>query len=61
MQESVIVCYVLNNRLKKLLQQWAEKDDRSASAELRQILEREAVRREQLSATEQKPTFQLSR
>jgi hypothetical protein len=47
MQEQITVSYVLNKRLKTLLQQWAEQNDRTVSAELRQILEREAERREQ--------------
>lgn len=55
MQEQVTVCYVLNKRLKSLVQQWADDNDRTASAELRQILEREAQRRQ---AQEQKPVNQ---
>jgi hypothetical protein len=54
MQEQITVSYVLNKRLKTLLQQWAEQNDRTASAELRQILEREAERREQTRPIKQK-------
>lgn len=57
MQEQITVSYVLNKRLKALLQQWAESSDRTASAELRQILEREAQRRKQ-PQTAQKPVNQ---
>lgn len=39
-------CYVITERLDVLLKQWAEANDRTASAELRQILEREAQRRQ---------------
>lgn len=46
MAEQITVCYVLNDRLKNLVQEWAKQNDRTASAELRQILEREATRRQ---------------
>ncbi|NJN99925.1 MAG: hypothetical protein HC875_40375 [Anaerolineales bacterium] len=39
-------CYVITERLDNLLKLWAEQNDRTASAELRQILEREAQRRQ---------------
>jgi hypothetical protein len=54
MQESITVCYVLNKRLKALVQEWAEGNDRTASAELRQILEQEAQRREQAAKSAEK-------
>lgn len=54
MQDQITVCYVLNKRLKALVQQWAKRNDRTASAELRQILEQEIQRREKNQATEQK-------
>lgn len=45
-EQSKTACYVLTERLIDRLKVWAQQSDRTASAELRQILEREAVRRE---------------
>lgn len=39
-------CYVINERLDILLKSWAQQNDRTTSAELRQILEAEAARRQ---------------
>jgi hypothetical protein len=55
MQEQVTVCYVLNERLKSLVQQWARDNDRTASAELRQILEREVQRRKAKPTDQKQP------
>ena len=46
MTEQLTRSYILTRRLDALLKEWAEQSDRTASAELRQILEREAVRRQ---------------
>ena len=48
--ESKTACYVLTERLIDRLKTWAQQSDRTASAELRQILEREAVRRQMEAA-----------
>ena len=46
MQEQITRSYVVTKRLDMLLKEWAAESDRTISAELRQILEREAQRRE---------------
>ena len=46
MQEQVTVCFVGTKQLKELLEQWAKEEDRSISAVMRQILQREVLRRE---------------
>ena len=44
-ERNVTVCYVLTERLKSLVKQWATEDDRSNSAVLRRLIEQEAQRR----------------
>lgn len=46
LQEQVTISFVGTAQIKNLLEQWAKQEDRSISATLRQILEREAQRRE---------------
>ncbi|MCG3208368.1 MAG: hypothetical protein FOGNACKC_01972 [Anaerolineae bacterium] len=50
-----IASFVLTRDLKHLLEQWSVQEDRSLSATLRQILAREAERRQQ-QLGQQKPT-----
>lgn len=45
MSEPITISFVGTKELKALLQRWAEDDDRSVSYIIRQILERESVRR----------------
>ena len=45
MKEQITRSYVITRELDALLKQWAGDSDRTISAELRQILEREAGRR----------------
>lgn len=45
MSEPVTISFVGTQELKKLLKQWAEHDDRSVSYIIRQILEKEILRR----------------
>ena len=47
MQDQKTMSFVLNTRLEEFLEQWAAEDDRTISATLRQILERETQRRKQ--------------
>lgn len=47
MQDQKTMSFVLTSRLEELLKRWATEDDRTVSATLRQILEREAQRRTQ--------------
>ena len=54
--EQLTRCYVITDRLDNLLKLWAEQNDRTASAELRQILEREAARRQAQPETKQPAT-----
>ncbi|MCB0210745.1 MAG: hypothetical protein KDJ52_15505 [Anaerolineae bacterium] len=46
MQEQITRSYVITKRLDTLLREWATDDERTISAQLRYILEREAMRRE---------------
>lgn len=57
MTNQTIVSFALSKELKALLKQWARTEDRTVSATLRQILEREAIRR----ATETPPSQDPSR
>lgn len=59
MQEQKTMSFVLTTRLEDLLKQWADQEDRTVSATLRQILEREAQRR-QAQPQAQKPINQLA-
>ena len=52
MQEQVTMSFVATSELKQLLERWAQQDDRTVSATLRQIITQEAQRR----ATRQQPT-----
>lgn len=45
MDEQITRSYVITKRLDSLLREWANDDDRTLSAQLRHILEREAMRR----------------
>lgn len=45
MQEPATVCFVGTKELKQALELWAVQEDRSVSAVMRQILEREKLRR----------------
>ncbi|MCG3208339.1 MAG: hypothetical protein FOGNACKC_01942 [Anaerolineae bacterium] len=47
MNEQVILSFVATTDIKRTLEVWAREADRSVSAELRQILMREAQRRQQ--------------
>lgn len=49
MAEQKTMSFVLNTRLEELLKQWSTEDDRTISATMRQILEREAQRRESVT------------
>ena len=46
MSEPTTICFVGTDEQKALLEQWAKEDDRSVSYIMRQILTREAQRRE---------------
>lgn len=46
MPEQITRSYIITKRLDSLLREWATEDDRTLSAQLRHILEREASRRE---------------
>lgn len=59
MSESITISFVGTTELKTLLERWAREDDRSVSYLMRQILTREAQRRQQ-TQTEQKPVNQPS-
>ena len=59
MSEPITISFVGTTELKTLLERWAREDDRSVSYTMRQILTREAQRRQQLQ-TEQKPLNQPS-
>lgn len=48
-----ITSFVLTTNLKELLKQWAAQNDRTLSAELRQILIQEAARRQQINPNKQ--------
>jgi hypothetical protein len=54
MSEPLTISFVGTTELKTLLQQWASEDDRSVSYVMRQILKREAKRREQAQPVDQK-------
>ena len=47
MADTQIASFVITRELKQRLEQWAKDEDRSISATLRQILAREAERRQQ--------------
>jgi len=53
MSERITISFVGTTELKTLLERWAREDDRSISYTMRQILTREAQRRQQ-PQTEQK-------
>ena len=55
MQDQKTMSFVLNTRLEELLKQWAAEDDRTISATLRQILERETQRRKQPQKEQPQP------
>ncbi|MCL4296533.1 MAG: hypothetical protein KJ077_12430 [Anaerolineae bacterium] len=57
MTDKVIVSFAATPELRDLLKLWAKQDDRTVSATLRQILEREARRRQAQPET-QKPVNQ---
>lgn len=59
MSEPITISFVGTIELKTLLEHWAREDDRSVSYTMRQILTREAQRRQQ-PQTEQKPLNQPS-
>ena len=46
MHEPITLSFVGTRQLKSMLEQWAKEEDRSISAVMRQILQREALRRE---------------
>ena len=48
--ETQIASFVLTTDLKQMLKQWAAASDRTVSAELRQILQAEADRRQRQQA-----------
>lgn len=50
--KQVTISFVGNMALKELLERWSREDDRSVSATLRQIVEREAQRRAQTQRQE---------
>ena len=50
MPKPLTICFVATPELKQLLADWAKQEDRTVSATLRQILEHEAQRRQQLGA-----------
>ncbi|MCB0154681.1 MAG: hypothetical protein KDF65_07780 [Anaerolineae bacterium] len=52
MTKQVTISFVGNMALKELLERWSREDDRSVSATLRQIVEREAQRRAQTQRQE---------
>lgn len=54
MSELTTISFVGTTEQKKLLKRWAKEDDRSVSYIMRQILKREAQRREQPDSVEQK-------
>lgn len=45
MSEQITISFVATKTLKKLVEQWAQEDDRSVSYIIRQILEKESQRR----------------
>lgn len=45
MPEPITISFVATKKLKQLIEQWAQEDDRSVSYIIRQILAREAHRR----------------
>jgi hypothetical protein len=53
MSKPITLSFVATKELKQLLEQWAAEDDRTVSATLRQILEREARRRKQIQQKQQ--------
>lgn len=59
MSESITISFVGTAEQKTLLEQWAKQDDRSISWVMRQILNREAQRRQDRPES-QKPVNQLS-
>lgn len=59
MSEPITICFVGTTEQKTLLERWAAEDDRSVSYIMRQILKREALRR-QVQPEAQKPINQLS-
>lgn len=61
MSEPITMSFVGTAEQKALLEQWAKEDDRSVSYVMRQILKREAQRREQAQLAEQKPVIQQTR
>lgn len=54
MSDTVTICFITTTEHKSLLEQWAKQDDRTVSATLRQIVEKEAQRR-QAKPENQKP------
>lgn len=54
MADRIIISFAATSQLKDLLKLWADQEDRTVSATLRQILEREAQRRQAQPET-QKP------
>lgn len=60
MSEHVTMCFVVTKELKDLVEQWAEESDLNMSQVVRRILKREAQRRQQCQALEQKPANQQS-
>lgn len=54
MSEPATICFVGTAELKTMVEEWAKEDERSVSYIMRQILKREAQRRKQAQATEQK-------
>lgn len=59
MADQIIVSFAVPKELKDLLKLWAKEEDRTVSATLRQILEREAARR-QSQVQRPQPTRQAS-
>lgn len=60
MSEPTTISFIGTPELKAMLELWAKAEDRTVSATLRQILEREAQRRKQGQNSEQKPLTQQS-
>lgn len=58
MSEPATICFVGTLELKNMLEQWAADDDRSVSAVMRQILKREAQRRNPTKAPQTKSLTQ---
>ena len=61
MPEPATICFVGTVELKAILERWAKEEDRTVSATLRQILEREVQRREPAPTPLPEPVAQQSK